>query len=636
MKLRRHVSLLAAVALLITAIAANFPLTAGVAQTPAADADPFTVALRLEDIRFEPPTLQIPADQDVIVRVENTGAALHDFVVPELNIAVEVAPGESTEVTINAPAGRYSIICSVSGHKEAGMVGTLLVIAGPAVDPTASPSPVVVEDATALPASPAADEWNPAGLSAHDLLPELQDFDGQWTVEQEGERSETEVAEALGPEGEELLRTWGWQENSYRDFARENPEQFPDEATFVNVSIHGFADAEGAATALQVLSQQVVDVQHLEELPVDDLGENARALSGPGDGVNLTVVYVQAGNFLIRVGASSELGDPAGMAIDVAEVILAKGESASQISPVATGSPLASPAAVLDDPGCEGLPGYSRQVLAIETDSWNKLIAEFGIDEEDDLYFLEEEQYADLAMILDSKAAMLMQVEAPEFAEDWHQNLIATAQLAATTARMVPQAGNPFAAIVQLWDVSEVLDEQNRQAYLDALSACPAFATFWSELSLIGGDAETPPDATSDYSSCAGLQPYDSNYRRAHVQAFANRPDLAGEFFEFSEESEDDLRARTPTELLMLAAAFMEIRGEIAQVTAPDYASEWHFSQIMYYETAADFLKAAAADGFESAETEFGEQFGIVGILADAAAEKATDECAVFYEFATS
>jgi plastocyanin len=447
MKLRRHISLLAAVALLITAIDGVFPLTAGVAQSPAADAVPIAVTILLEDIRFEPATLKIPANQDVIVRLENTGAALHDFVVPELDFAVAVAPGESTEVTINAPAGRYSIICSVPGHKEAGMVGTLLVIAGPAVDPTASPSPVVVEDATALPASPAA---------------------------------------------------------------------------------------------------------------------------------------------------------------------------------------------VLDEPGCEGLPGYSRQILAIESDSWNRLVAEFGIDDASDFNSLEEDQYADLALIRDAEAAMLMQVEAPGFAEDWHQNEIASAQLEAMMARMVPQAGSPYAAIVQLWDVSEILDDQNRQAYLDAVAACPAFATFWSERSLIDGDAGTPPEATSDYSSCAGLEPYGSNLGRAFFQAYANRPELAREFFEFSEESEDDLRARTPTEFLMLAAIFMEISGEIAKVTPPDYASEWHFSQIMYYETAADFLKAAAADGFESAETEFGEQFGIVGILGDAAAEEATDECAVFYEFATS
>jgi plastocyanin len=377
MKLRQYVSLLAAVALILSAIAGIFPVDAGATQTPAADAVPITVTIRLEDIRFEPATLEIPANQDVIVRVENTGAALHDFVVPELDIAVEVAPGESTEVTINAPSGEYAFICTVPGHKEAGMVGTLRVVNSQDLEPQGSPTPL------------AADEWNPAGLSAHDLLPESQDLEGQWTVEEEGERSDTEVAEVLGDEGKELLLAWGWQENAYRDFSRENSEQFPNEATFVNVSIHGFADGDGAASALQVLSQQVVDIQHLEEMPVEGLGENARVLSGPGDGVNLTVVYVQAGNFLIRVGASSKAGDPAEMAIDVAEVSLTKAESASQISPVATGSPVGSPAAALDDPGCEGLPGYSRQVLAIETESWNRLDAELGIDDESDFNSLE-------------------------------------------------------------------------------------------------------------------------------------------------------------------------------------------------------------------------------------------------------
>jgi nitrite reductase (NO-forming) len=634
MKLRRHVSHLAAVALILSAIAGIFLVDAGATQTPAADAVPIIVTIRLEDTRFEPATLKIPANQDVIVRVENTGAALHDFVVPELDFAVEVAPGESTEVTINASAGRYSIICSVSGHKEAGMVGTLLVIAGPAVDPAASPGPVTVENATALPASPAAVLDDPAGLSAHDLLPELQDLDGQWTVEQEGERSDTEFAEAVGPDGKELLLAWGWQESVYRDFAREDPELFSYEATFVNVSIHGFADDEGAAAALQALSQIVVDVQLLKEISVDDLGYNARVLSGPGDDVNITVVYVQAGNFLIRVGASSEAGDPTEMAIDVAEVSLGKAESAPQSTPEATGSPVASPAAVLDDPGCEGFAAYSEQVLSIETATWNRLTTELGIEERFDIFLLDLEDYALLSAILDEGVDALLQVKPPEFVREWHETQIASRQMTGILGRLAPGVGSAFAASLLLWESSDILDEQEERAYIGAVDACPAFALFWSELDLIDGDTDPPPDAGPDFSSCDGLEQYATDLARATVQAPANRPELVETFYEVLDDRFEEMLARSPAELIVVAEMFREFHDELSLVIPPDYAAEWHLTFIEQFRILADYLGTAAARGVEAANAEFETQFGVVALLAEGALEKATEGCDVFPEFA--
>lgn len=61
--------------------------------------------------------------------LKNTGVLLHDFVVDELGIKVEVKAGESTTVTIPADAkpGTYTFYCSQPGHKESGMVGTLTI-----------------------------------------------------------------------------------------------------------------------------------------------------------------------------------------------------------------------------------------------------------------------------------------------------------------------------------------------------------------------------------------------------------------------------------------------------------------------------------------------------------------------------
>ncbi len=79
------------------------------------------------DIAFEPAALTIPAGQDVVVNIPNSGALPHNFSIDELNISVDQPAGYTGEVTINAPAGTYTYYCNVPGHRAAGMEGTLTV-----------------------------------------------------------------------------------------------------------------------------------------------------------------------------------------------------------------------------------------------------------------------------------------------------------------------------------------------------------------------------------------------------------------------------------------------------------------------------------------------------------------------------
>ena len=99
--------------------------------SPVADGSPVAAAdavtIEAVDIDWNPKAMTIPADADVTVRVPNSGAALHTFVVEALGIKIEMAPGETKDVVINAPAGTYEFICDVPGHEAAGMVGTLTV-----------------------------------------------------------------------------------------------------------------------------------------------------------------------------------------------------------------------------------------------------------------------------------------------------------------------------------------------------------------------------------------------------------------------------------------------------------------------------------------------------------------------------
>jgi plastocyanin len=100
---------------------------AGGQEQAAAQGASNAVEVVAKDIYFDPKALSIPANTDVTVRIPNQGATLHNFSIDELGISVDIAPGATEEVVINAPAGEYQYYCNVPGHKQAGMFGTLTV-----------------------------------------------------------------------------------------------------------------------------------------------------------------------------------------------------------------------------------------------------------------------------------------------------------------------------------------------------------------------------------------------------------------------------------------------------------------------------------------------------------------------------
>lgn len=98
-----------------------------------------SLAVATKDIYFDPKTLEGTANVDVTITVTNMGAATHDFTIDALKVQTPMlAPGETAEVKINAPAGDYEYYCSVPGHKEAGMVGMLTLKDAGATTPAAS------------------------------------------------------------------------------------------------------------------------------------------------------------------------------------------------------------------------------------------------------------------------------------------------------------------------------------------------------------------------------------------------------------------------------------------------------------------------------------------------------------------
>jgi uncharacterized cupredoxin-like copper-binding protein len=114
---------------------------------------PLEVTLHAAEFRYEPGTIQAQVGQDVTVALANIGTLEHDFVILEIPMAqsaeqaTEMAehdmgsigvdpdihlaamPGLNADVTFTpTESGTYEFYCAVPGHREAGMVGTLIVV----------------------------------------------------------------------------------------------------------------------------------------------------------------------------------------------------------------------------------------------------------------------------------------------------------------------------------------------------------------------------------------------------------------------------------------------------------------------------------------------------------------------------
>lgn len=92
-------------------------------EPPPAAAGGFTVASK--EMGFEPARLEAKAG-DVPVTLHNKGVIPHDFTVEGAG-TVAAGPGQTKTADWKLEAGTYTFYCSIVGHREAGMEGTLVV-----------------------------------------------------------------------------------------------------------------------------------------------------------------------------------------------------------------------------------------------------------------------------------------------------------------------------------------------------------------------------------------------------------------------------------------------------------------------------------------------------------------------------
>jgi cytochrome c oxidase subunit 2 len=76
---------------------------------------------------FDPDEIEVKAGEDVAIVLTSTDI-LHDFTIDELDAHVAADAGETAAGGLRADGpGSYTFYCTVSGHREAGMEGTLVV-----------------------------------------------------------------------------------------------------------------------------------------------------------------------------------------------------------------------------------------------------------------------------------------------------------------------------------------------------------------------------------------------------------------------------------------------------------------------------------------------------------------------------
>jgi uncharacterized cupredoxin-like copper-binding protein len=121
-------TLLAALAALVVgAIAvAAIPQSGGAGVSPAVLAQ--LPALGTPGMHFDQPELRVRSGELVALHLQNPHGTPHSFDVDALDVHVAMPSGQSAMALFMAPApGTYEFYCGVPGHREAGMVGTLVV-----------------------------------------------------------------------------------------------------------------------------------------------------------------------------------------------------------------------------------------------------------------------------------------------------------------------------------------------------------------------------------------------------------------------------------------------------------------------------------------------------------------------------
>ena len=136
---------------LIVLILLGLSLALAACSTVPVKSGPQEVTLEVTEFKFQPATVQVEVGRPVKITMRNKGAIEHDWSIleipvtgikeapkstmqhdmgnehqPELHMSAMNGQMVQMEFTPTRP-GTYEFKCTIAGHKEAGLVGTLVV-----------------------------------------------------------------------------------------------------------------------------------------------------------------------------------------------------------------------------------------------------------------------------------------------------------------------------------------------------------------------------------------------------------------------------------------------------------------------------------------------------------------------------
>jgi plastocyanin len=100
--------------------------SSGASSEPTKTVTNGAITVKAHDIGFDVGEIKT-APGPLTVTFQNTGAQLHDFKIDGTTLFLKANGGDTKTGTVTLTKGTYNFECTVPGHKQAGMKGTVVV-----------------------------------------------------------------------------------------------------------------------------------------------------------------------------------------------------------------------------------------------------------------------------------------------------------------------------------------------------------------------------------------------------------------------------------------------------------------------------------------------------------------------------
>ncbi|MFO7273902.1 MAG: cupredoxin domain-containing protein [Bacillota bacterium] len=118
-------------AMLLAVVVLSLGVLAGCGGGGSGNVKELTVEMGINgEMKFTPDVLEAnKGDTLKITLINKDPAVAHNFLIPSLNVnSGQIPSGQTKVIEVKATqTGEHDIICDVPGHREAGMVGKLIV-----------------------------------------------------------------------------------------------------------------------------------------------------------------------------------------------------------------------------------------------------------------------------------------------------------------------------------------------------------------------------------------------------------------------------------------------------------------------------------------------------------------------------